>query len=312
MKTNEIYQSVTDTIIQLLETQLEKWDRPWVAFGNADNDYARNAISGKYYRGLNQFLLSFSLTDKDYPKNTWLTFNQVKEKQGEVRKGEKATPIVFFKKIFMDKDKKYHSPEKASSYSKAEAEAMGLESVPLLRLYYVFNIAQTEGLDPKFYEVNPAAPLQEFEKDERAEQLILGTGADIEFVQGNHAYYNPVTDKIRLPLREQFKGTEPLYATALHEVAHWTGHESRLNRDLSGSFGDDAYSKEELIGELTAAFCCASLGFSKTISNNAAYIKHWLGILKADNKAVVRASYQAQKAADYIIGGGKLPSYDND
>jgi antirestriction protein ArdC len=95
--------------------------------------------------------------------------------------------------------------------------------------------------------------------------------------------------------------TEPFYATALHELGHWTGHPSRLNRDMSGSFGDSSYGREELVAELSSAFCCAALGFSKTISNNAAYIQNWLGILKQDNRVVVKAASEAQKAADYIL-----------
>ncbi len=312
MKTNEIYQTVTATIIEMLESQLESWDRPWIAFGK-DGEFARNAGTGKYYRGVNQFLLGSMLLDRDYFKNTWLTYNQVKEKGGNVIKGEKASPIVFYKTAYIDKNKKYYTAEKAKEMNNTQADALGLQSIPVLKLFRVFNIAQTKGLDERYYDMEPQAPLQDFEKDDRAEKLICATGADIEIVESNRAYYNPITDSIRLPLREQFKGeAQPFYATALHELAHWTGHEKRLNRDMSGRFGDDPYAKEELVAELASAFCCASLGFSKTITNNAAYIKHWLGIMKSDNRAVVKAAYQAQKAADFIIGGGELPSYEND
>lgn len=305
MKTKEIYQSVTNTIIDLLETQLKEWNRPWIAFGQ-DNDYARNGSSNKYYRGINQFLLSFTLMQKDYLKNIWLTFKQVQALGGHVMKGEKSSPIVFYKTAFIDKNKKYHSPEKVKELSASQYKEMGMISIPVLKLFRVFNVAQTEGLDPALYEVIPQEPLQDFEKDERAEQLIFSTGAEIEIVESNRAYYNPATDKIRLPLREQFQGDkEPFYATALHELGHWTGAPNRLNRQY-GSFGDPAYAKEELVAELTAAYCCASLGFSKTITNNAAYIHNWLGVLKADNKAVVKASYQAQRAADYILEGAPV------
>lgn len=109
-------------------------------------------------------------------------------------------------------------------------------------------------------------------------------------------------DKIRMPLREQFKGeAEPFYSTILHELSHWSGAKHRLNRDLWGVFGERAYAKEELIAELSSAFCCAALGFSKTMSHNSAYLKSWLGIMKEDNKAIVKAAFHAQKAADYIL-----------
>ncbi|MEK7258013.1 MAG: zincin-like metallopeptidase domain-containing protein [Bacteroidota bacterium] len=301
MKNEEIYQSVTDTVIKLLETHLEAWNRPWVAFGQ-DNDFARNAQSNTHYRGINQFLLGFTMLEMQYPKNTWLTFNQVKDLGGNVTKGEKSSPIVFYKTGYVGKDKTFLPADQVGSLSKKEQNEQGIKPVPILKLYHVFNVAQTEGLKPSFYEVKPQEPLQDFEKDDRAEALIRATDAAIEITQGNRAYYDPVNDKIKLPLREQFKGVaETFYATALHELGHWTGHASRLCRDMGGAFGDAPYGKEELVAELTSAFCCAALGFSKSISQNASYIKSWLGILKEDNKAVVKASFQAQKAADYIL-----------
>lgn len=303
MKTDEIYQTVTDTIIELLESQQENWNRPWIAFGQ-DNDFARNGSSGRYYRGINQFILSYKLMKKGYLKNAWMTFNQVREQGGNVLKGEKSSPIVFYKTAYLDQDKKYVPADKVQSMTPGQYQQSGIKSIPVLKLYRVFNVAQTQGLDPVHYEAIPHEPLQDFEKDDRAEQLIQATGAVIEITESNRAYYDRSADKIRLPLREQFKGNaEPFYATALHELGHWTGHPSRLNREMGDAFADQAYANEELIAELCSAFCCAALGFSKTISNNAAYLKSWLGILKEDNKAIVKASNQAQKAADYILQG---------
>lgn len=301
MSNETIYQTVTNTIIQLLETQLEKWDQPWIAFG-ADNDYARNAQTNTYYKGINQFLLSFVLLGMGYTKNTWLTFKQVEALGGHVIKGEKSSPVIFYKTGYVDKDNAFHSGEQVEKMPAQAQSEKGLKKVPILRLYHLFNVCQTEGLAPSFYEVNPSEPLQDMEKDDRAEALMKATMASIEIVQGNRAFYDPIADNIRVPLREQFRGqSEHFYATVLHELCHWTGHPSRLNRDLSGVLGDTAYGREELIGELGAAFTCAALGFSKTMTQNAAYIKSWLAILKEDNKAVVRASFQAQKAADYIL-----------
>ena len=301
MKTEGIYRSVTDTIIQLLETHLDSWNKPWIAFGE-DNDFARNAQSGTHYRGINQFLLSFTLMEKEYAKNAWLTFNQAKDLGGNVLKGEKSSPIVFYKTGYMDKDNTFLPADKVKDMPRKEQKDRGIKTIPILKLYHVFNVAQTEGLAPAFYEVKPREPLQDFEKDDRAEALIRSTNANIEITQSNRAYYDPAGDRIKLPLREQFReGAEPFYSTALHELGHWTGHPSRLNRDMGGSFGDQGYGREELVAELASAFCCASLGFSKVISNNASYIKGWLGILKEDSKAVVKASFQAQKAADFIL-----------
>ena len=301
MQTNDIYQTVTDTIIELLETHQEGWNRPWIAFGQ-DNDFARNASTGKYYRGINQFLLSFTLIDREFLKNTWLTFNQVKEMGGSVLKGEKSSPIVFYKTAYIEDGKKYVPAEKVNAMNPAQMEQAGIVSVPVLKLYRVFNTVQTEGLEPGFYEATAQEPLQDFQKDERAEELIRSTGATIEITKSNRAYYDGGADKIRLPLREQFRGeSEPFYSTSLHELGHWTGHPTRLDRQKGRVFGDSDYAKEELVAELSSAFCCAALGFSKTITSNAAYIKNWLGVLKADNKAVVRAANHAQRAADFIL-----------
>jgi len=300
MNQNEIYQKVTDTIIKLLETHLEDWKRPWIAFGQ-DQDYARNAESGSYYRGINQFLLSSMLINKSYIKNQWLTFKQALDLGGNIRRGEKSCPVIFYKTGFIDSEKRYYSEKTIQGMSNEAREAKGLHKIPILKLYHVFNVAQTEGLEPSFYEAFPVEPLSDFEKDERAEALLLACGADIVITESNRAYYDPTSDKIRLPLREQFNGTGEFYATALHELGHWSGAETRLNRQFGKEFGDTAYGREELVAELSSAFCCASLGFSKVITQNAAYIKSWLGILKEDTRAIVRASAQAQAAADYIF-----------
>ena len=305
MKTNDIYQSVTDTIIELLEDHQEHdYTRPWILMGQ-DGDFARNPTTGKYYRGINQLLLSTMLLKRKYLNNTWMTFNQISKLGGKVLKGERSSPIVFYKTAYINENKKYVPIAKAEKMSAQEREGSGIKAIPILKLYRVFNVtSQTEGLDPEYYETKPQEPLQDFVKDDRAEDLIKSTGAEIEIVESNRAYYDPNADKIRLPLREQFKGqSEPFYSVALHELGHWTGHPTRLDRKGGNIFGDTDYAKEELVAELTSAFCCAALGFSKTISSNTAYIKNWLGALKQDNKAVVRAANQAQKAADYILAG---------
>ncbi|MDF1864412.1 MAG: zincin-like metallopeptidase domain-containing protein [Saprospiraceae bacterium] len=300
MKPNEIYQSVTDTIIDLLENHTQSWDRPWIALGQ-DNDYAKNAKSKKYYRGINQFLLGLQLTAKGYFKNQWLTFNQAKDMGGHIKKGEKSTPVIFYKTAYIDKDKKFHSKTKFERLNKAQQKELGLRKIPVLKLFRVFNVSQTEELNASFYEIEKQDLLNHFEKDDRAEKLIHSTDANIEIKESNEAFYNLLTDTITLPLREQFKSQESFYATALHELGHWTGHPQLLNRDLTGKFGNAAYGKEELVAELTSAFCCAAIGFSKTITNNAAYLNNWLSAMKEDNKAIVRAANQAQKAADYIL-----------
>lgn len=303
MKQDEIYQAVTDTIIELLENHREgEFKRPWIMIGQ-DGDYARNPTTGKYYRGINQLLLSTMLMKREYINNTWMTFKQVKDLGGHVLKGEISTPIIFYKTTYKDEDNRYVPPQIYQSMS--SDQQLQVSTIPVLKLYRVFNVSsQTEGLDPTYYEAPPQEPLQDFEKDNRAEQVITSTGIDVEIIKGNKAYYDRVSDKVRIPLREQFKGeVEPFYAVAFHELAHATGSPERLNRVKGKTFGDTDYAREELVAELTSAFVCAALGFSKTITNNAAYIRSWLGALKQDNRAVIKAANQAQKAADFILKG---------
>ena len=301
MNTHEIYQEVTNAIIELLEGHQQNFDRPWICLG-VDNDHARNPSSGNYYRGINQFLLSIKMMKKGYLKNQWATFKQIKSMDGNVLKGEKSTPIIFYKSTYLDKNNKYYSSETIQTVSKEQLNQLGIQNIPMVKIYRVFNLqAQTENLNPEFYTVEPLGELQDFDKDEAAENLIESTGATITEQEGNDAYYDPNNDVIVLPNRNQFKGVkENYYAVSLHELGHWTGGSSRLNREF-GQFGDDAYAKEELIAELISAFCCAHLGFTKTISNNAAYIRSWLAVLKSDNKAVISAAAAAQNGADLIL-----------
>ncbi len=302
MNTQQIYQDVTDTIIELLEDQLLTYDRPWICMG-VDNDHARNPSTGKYYRGINQFLLSFKMMKKGYLKNQWATFKQIKSMNGNVQKGQKSTPIIFYKSTYLDKNKKYYSTDTIQTVSQEQIKALEIQNIPIIKIYRVFNLqAQTENLPEEFYHIEPSDELQDFEKDEAAEALIKSTGATIIERDSNDAYYDRLKDHIVLPLREQFKGvTENYYSVTLHELGHWTGGKKRLNREFGQHFGDSVYAKEELVAELISAYCCAHLGFSKIITSNAAYIKSWLSVLKSDPKAVITAAAAAQKGADLIL-----------
>jgi len=303
---------VTDTIISLLEEHQDSWDKPWIGV-DCDNDYARNPATQNYYRGINQIILGFTMIRKGYHRNEWSTFNQISSLNGSVIKGQKSTPIIFYKTAYIDQDKKYYKPETVKNMSFNQVHAKGIEAIPILKIYRVFNLAaQTEGLDEHYYKIEPQGELKDFEKDEAAENLIRATGATIIERRSNRAYYDRASDSIVLPMRDQFKGLkEHFYATALHETVHWTGHPERLNREFGERFGDSVYAKEELIAELGSAFLSAHLGFTQTITNNASYINSWLGIMKKDEKAIIAASAAAQKAADYIIGGAMCADYCN-
>ena len=277
-----VYEIVNKRIIELLEQeQVVPWRKPWL-----QTEGPRNLISKKQYRGINQFLLNCS----PYTSSHWVTYNQAKQKGGSVRKGEKATVVVFWKWLNTVKD---DEPNKEKR----------LTQVPFLRYYNVFNLDQVDGIDPPKEEqtTSPFTPI------EHAEQIIqnMQSKPSIDY-GGDRACYSPVLDHVKLPNREAFKSSEEFYSTAFHELSHATGHASRLGRKgiLDPSyFGSHDYSQEELVAEFGASMLCGVSGIEQsTIENSAAYIQGWLKVLKNDKKLLVLAAAQGQRSADYILG----------
>ncbi len=230
-----------------------------------------------------------------YADPRWLTFKQVQERGGGVRPGEKSTMVIFWKR--------WEPPV-------SEDPERPVSQVPLLRYYNVFNVEQTEGLEmPELY-VPP--PMAEHQRIQRAELLVQAMSDPPKILeQGSAAWYRPTDDLVQLPPLKAFATADAFYGTLFHELGHATGHQRRLNRPaVTGSihFGSGTYSKEELVAELTSAFCSATVSLDTSMIDSAAsYIQGWLSVLKADPKAVVIAAAQAQKAADFIRG----VSYDN-
>ena len=281
MKKTNAYQVITDRIIGLLKAGTVPWHKPWKGGGSV-----KNLASRRSYRGINQFLLGCS----EYASPYWLTFNQAKKLGGSVKKGEKSTPVVFWKLL-----------------EKEDGETGEKKEIPVLRYYRVFNLEQTEGVEgPETEEAqeNPFTPI------ERCEQVMknMPNPPRIQYnIQA--AWYKPSEDLINLPKPESFDNPEEFYSTWFHESGHAVGHKSRLNRPTLTDmcpFGSTNYSKEELVAEMTAAFLCGETGIeNQTIDNSAAYINGWLKKLRKDEKLVIHAAAQAQKAVDYILGGQK-------
>lgn len=275
-----IYEQVTARIMEVLETGTVPWKKPW-----RSSEGARNLISNKPYRGINSFLLNCSPYNSPY----WMTYRQAKEKGGSVKKGEKSTPVVFWKWL----DRKDAPDEDENSTS---------GKVPLLRYYNVFNLDQISGI-PAPVEEQPA---NAFSPIQQAEQIIkdMPLKPNIMF-GGNRAYYSPRLDYIKLPNQDAFKSPEEFYSTAFHELSHATGHASRLGRKgvLEPSyFGSHDYSNEELVAEFGASMLCGFAGIEQhTIENSAAYIQGWLKVLKGDKKLAIIAAGQAQRAVDFIL-----------
>ena len=276
----DAYQVITDRVITLLEQGTVPWNKPWTS-GNAT---PRNLVSGREYRGVNVFLLHAMSYGSPY----WLTFKQAQAMGGNVMKGEKATPVIFWKWLELEERGK-------------------AERVPFLRYYSVFNVAQCERIPAdKIPALNGTervhGPIQE------AERIVAGMPKRPEVKSGlDRAFYSPSGDFVGMPSSGQFRTPEDYYSVLFHELTHSTGHESRLKRKgASGAewsaFGSTPYAKEELVAEMGAAFLCGQAGIvERTLDNSAAYVSSWLQRFRDDRRLVVQAAAQAQKAADFIL-----------
>lgn len=275
MKTAELYRSVTDRIVRELEQGAAPWIKPWKSTTTAGGVMPVNAVTGRAYSGINVPILWGEQHGRGYLTARWLTFRQALEKGAAVRKGEKGTHVVFTKRITVGEDNDERQ-------------------IAMLRTYVVFNAAQVDGLpDPP---PTPEARLED--RLEAVEGFIGATRAELQH-GGDRACYVPSRDFIAMPPFGSFRAPEHYYATALHELAHWTGHSSRLDRDLGNRFGSRAYAAEELIAELGAAFLCAQLGITGEL-RHAGYIASWIELLKEDDRAIFTAASKASQAADFL------------
>jgi antirestriction protein ArdC len=298
----DIYQRVTDRIIERLKTvKASSIEMPWIRL--KDSGLNRNPISGTIYQSINQFMLSIHGMFYNCTFNRWVTFKQAKQHNAQIRKGAKGCEIGYLNFQYFDKNgNKCKNQKQVASLTPIERVNQGISRIPFLRNYFVFNLGDVIGLPEEFYFTSQTPELSDFEKDERAERILDNTGATIYYIDQNRSFYNWSADEITLPNRKQFKGKVPFYNTAFHELAHWTGHETRLNRNMKGFTADKkAYAFEELVAELSTAFLCAWLGYESNINNNTAYIDSWLEALENDKKFVFSAAAKAQKAADFIL-----------
>lgn len=275
MKT-EIEKIVTDRIIQALEAGVVPWQKPWTPGYTTPTSLA----SGKPYRGINNLILSVVAEIESYPTGLWGTYKQFQAMGGSVNKGEKGTPVVLWKP--MEKQ----TPEGET------------ETYMLMRYFTVFNIAQTDVEVPAKYltEAKPVPVLEGLE-----EAINYPNAPTIQYKAQDRAYYNSATDTITLPELNQFDSGVRFAATILHELAHSTGHKSRLNRPLANGFGCEAYAQEELVAEIGAAMLATELGIEVEWDQTAAYIDSWLKALKDDRKMIIQAAQKAQKAVDVVL-----------
>ncbi len=277
----KIYEIVNQQIIDQLEQGNIPWRMPW------KTQFPQNYITKREYQSINFFLLGLIQMLKEYEYPYWMTFKQASEQGGRIKKGEAGAPIVFYKTLeFKTKD---IDPKTGENI---------IKKIPLLRYYKVWNIAQIEGIEVKEEE-------KVFNGIKEAEEIIMNYKDKPEIRQGgDRAFWNVKEDYISIPKKTAFTSEEEYYSTLFHEFVHSTAHEKRLNREIANTgfhFGDENYSKEELVAELGNAYLCAKTGIlQKTIKNSGAYINGWLKKLKEDKTILVSASAKAQKAVNYI------------
>lgn len=275
----DIFAAVTDRIITQLEAGCIPWNKPWGGVAGG----AISGTTGKPYSLLNQMLLR--------KPGLYFTFNQIQNLGGHVRKGEKSQMVVFWKQI----------PTKEQDGQTGEQQE---KLIPMLRYYNVFHQDQIDGLKIVPAE-EPKKPTAFPQADDIISNYISRSGVKLEHRIGDEAYYSPVSDRVVLPMMEQFHSSAEYYSTAFHELTHSTGHKSRLDRLRSTAhFGNESYSKEELVAEIGAAALMnhAGLENASTLRNSAAYIQSWLKALRNDKRLIVTASGAASKAFEYITG----------
>lgn len=282
MKRN-VYQVITDRIVDSLEKGTVPWQKPW----GGKERHPKSLVSGRDYRGINTFLLAQSGYESPY----WLTYKQAVGRGGSVRRGEKGMPCIYW-----------------NWFEKNNAETGQIENIPFLKYYTVFNVSQCDQIQYPRAE----ADRRRHSPIEACEKVIADMPNPPKTRHGlARASYSPLEDLVQLPSKESFQSPEHYYSTRFHEMLHSTGHGSRLARNSITErcgFGTDPYCREELVAEMGAAFLAGHTGIENvTIDNSASYINSWLGRLKQDNKLVVTAGAQAQKAADYVLGN--KPAY---
>jgi antirestriction protein ArdC len=280
----DIYQRITDRIVEAIEAGANKWRMPWhMGVDGAAPVLPVNAVSRRPYRGVNTVVLWATAQAEAYPSAVWATYRQWTELGAQVRKGVKASPVVFWNISDHEQDED------------AEEAEGGRRSRVFARGYSVFNAAQVDG-----YEAPPLPVLPQVERIERAEAFFAATGIKVQH-GGNRAYYRPGDDRVQMPPFEAFRDAVAYYATRAHETTHATAHPSRCGRDLKGRFGDEAYAAEELIAELGAAFVCADLALTpEPWPDHAAYVASWLKVLRSDKRAIFTAGAKAQAAVDWM------------
>lgn len=279
-KTDDYARQFADLVIRSLESHTAPWTKPWKPGEVPAGPH--NGVTNRSYRGGNYMNLLMTQHERGYQSAEWLTFKQISEAGGKVRKGQKGTSIQFWK----------------TSEPTADQLAEDLSARKRMQVFYftVFNRDQCEGLP----DLKPQLQVPEQWRHEKCEQLMSDSGVPFNFNGGDRAYYRPDIDQIFMPSKTAFKSQDGFYTTALHELGHSTGHKNRLGRDLSGKFGSESYAIEELRAEIFSYMTGERLGIGHDPGQHTAYIKSWIKVLKDDPKEILRACADAEKICNFL------------
>jgi antirestriction protein ArdC len=287
MRAHDLFQHITDQLIADIEAGAGDWHMPWRTLADAGTP---GSVDGRRYRGMNALWLAMTAADQGWVTGTWATYRAWQRHGAQVRRGERGTPVVLWKE----------AAKRATSEDESD-ERSGRGRRMFAKAYSVFAAEQVDGADDLI--AARAARLNDGDTPERlaaADAYFTGLGFTV-IEGGSTACYVPAKDRIHIPVIEQFDRAASYYATRAHESIHATGHRSRLGRDLIGRFGSDAYAAEELVAELGAAMWCAQAGVSSTTRHDhAAYLSHWLDILRQDPRSLVSVASKAQAAVDHL------------
>ncbi len=292
-------QEVTDRIINMLETGVAPWQKPWNP-ADASLDMPMNPTTGKAYRGGNAIHLMATGLHRGYGDPRWMTYRQAAGLAWQVRKGEKGTQIEFWE-VRAARDRSSDATRTGDSDGQQPADELdtGRGNRLIHRVYTVFNAKQIEGI-PEW----TANERSVFEVVDAGEHILSNCGATVLHDQADRAFYNRSSDSIHLPPKQAFKDAASYYGTALHEAAHSSGHPSRLNRatlNESYRFGDISYAKEELRAELASVFLAAERGIPHDPEQHAAYVSSWINVLNQDKNEIFRAAHDASRAVDFLL-----------
>ena len=285
--TGKLFERITRQIIDAIEAGAGEFKMPWHRWGEEIGQPV-NAASGRAYRGFNTILLWSAAEKHGYSSGRWATYRQWSHSGAQVRKGEKSTPILFWRSAAYDRE----GDDDRADLNRSRVVA---------KLYQLFNIEQVDGTELRVIRV----ALSSAQQIAAAEEFICDTGANIRH-GGDRACYVPAIDQIWLPRFEQFRDARSYYSVLSHETVHWSGAKHRLDRNLEARFGTEAYAMEELVAELGAAFISSHLGLTvEPRRDHAVYISSWLDVLKRDTRAILTASARAQEAVDFLVGLGE-------